>query len=199
AELPVVNGNVESDTARDVLKVAVIDRHKATPKAGVGFVRGFRLKRGALAASTNCDDMNIVVLGASDTEMIRAVRAVADIGGGFAVVDGDNVLYSVPLPIAGCMSDQPWEAVADQSRACDRAAEAIGCEMRAPFMIMSFIGLSVVPDLGLTELGLVDTSTQAFTDVVLGLKGGLVCCRCPSHAHDVHKMMGSTGFRAVEV
>lgn len=199
AELSVVNGNVESDTTRDVLKVAVIDRHKATPKAGVGFVRGFRLKRGALAASTNCDDMNIVVLGASDAEMIRAVRAVADIGGGFAVVDGDKVLYSVPLPIAGCMSDQPWEVVADQSRACDKAAEAIGCEMRAPFMIMSFIGLSVVPDLGLTELGLVDTSTQAFTDVVLGLKGGLVCCRCPSHAHDVHKMMGSTGFRAVEV
>ena len=199
AELAVVNGNVESDTARDVLKVAIIDRHKATPNAGVGFVRGFRLKRGALAASTNCDDMNIVVLGASDGEMMCAVQAVADIGGGFAVVEGDKVLYSVPLPIAGCMSDQPWEVVADQSRACDRAAEAIGCEMRAPFMIMSFIGLSVVPDLGLTELGLVDTSTQAFTDVVLGLKGGLVCCRCPSHAHDVHKMMGSTGFRAVEV
>jgi adenine deaminase len=199
AELTVIGGNVQSDTGRDVLKVAVIDRHKATPNAGVGFVRGFRLKRGALAASTNCDDMNIVVLGATDAEMATAVREVERLGGGFTVVDGNKVLYSVPLPIAGCMSDQPWEVVAEQSRACDRAAETIGCEMHAPFMIMSFIGLSVVPDLGLTELGLVDTSTQGFTDVVLGLKGGLVCCRCPSHAHDVHRLMGATSFRAEEV
>lgn len=199
AEMPVIDGNVQSDTTRDILKVAVIDRHKATPSAGVGFVRGFRLKRGALAASTNCDDMNIVVMGATDAEMMTAINEIKRIGGGFTVVDGEKVLYSVPLPVAGCMSDQPWEVVAEQSRACDRAAESIGCEMHAPFMIMSFIGLSVVPDLGLTELGLIDTAAQGFTDVVLGLKGGLVCCRCPSHAHDVHKLMGTSHFVAEEV
>jgi adenine deaminase len=189
AELPVVEGKVMCDTARDVLKVAIVDRHHATETTGVGFVRGFRLKRGAIAATTNCENQNLVIVGTSDREIASAARAAERIGGGYVVVADGDILGSVPLAIAGCMSDQPWEVVRDLSLACDEAARAIGCEMPAPFLIMSFIGLAGVPDLGLTERGLIETKTQSFTDLVLGMKGGLVCCRCPSHMHDVHRLM----------
>lgn len=189
AEMPVVAGKVACDLERDVLKVAIVDRHHATETIGVGFVRGFRLKRGAIAATTNCENQNLVIVGTSDREIAFAARAAARIGGGYAVVADGEILGSVPLAIAGCMSDQPWEAVRDQSLACDEAARSIGCEMPAPFLIMSFIGLAGVPDLGLTERGLIETKTQTFTDLLLGMKGGLVCCRCPSHMHDVHRLM----------
>lgn len=188
-ELLVVDGKVQCDLARDVLKVAIVDRHHATKTIGVGFVRGFRLKRGALAATTNCENQNLVIVGASDRDIAFAARAVERLGGGYVAVADGEVLGSVPLAVAGCMSDQPWETVRDQSLACEEAARTIGCKMHAPFLIMSFIGLIGVPDLGLTERGLIETRTQSFTDLVLGLKGGLICCRCPSHVHDVHRLM----------
>ena len=189
AEMPVEAGRVLCDVERDVLKVAVVDRHHGLDAVGIGFVRGFRLKRGALAATTNCENQNLVIVGTSDAEMLAAAKAAAAIGGGFVVVADGKLVGQVPLPVAGCMSDQPWEVVRDQSIACDAAAVSIGCEMQAPFMIMSFIGLAGVPDLGLTEKGLIETASQSFMDVVLGEKAGLVCCRCPSHMHMVHKLM----------
>jgi adenine deaminase len=188
-ELPVTDGRVQCDILRDVLKVAVVDRHHATETVGVGFVRGFCLKRGAIAATTNCENQNLVIVGTSDAEIAFAARAAESIGGGYVVVADGEIIGTVPLPVAGCMSDQPWEIVRDQSLLCDEAARSIGCEMPAPFLIMSFIGLAGVPDLGLTERGLIETKTQSFTDLVLGLEGGLVCCRCPSHIHDVHRLM----------
>ena len=199
AELDVVDGIVQCDIERDILKVAIVDRHHATETIGVGFVKGFGLKRGAIAATTNCENQNLVIVGTSDEEMEVATRAIERIGGGYVAVAEGQVLGSVPLAVAGCMSDQPWESVRDQSLACDDAARTIGCTMQAPFLIMSFIGLVGVPDLGLTERGLVETKTQSFTDLVLGLEGGMVCCRCPSHAHEVHRMMDAVGFQAVEV
>ena len=198
-ELPVIEGAVACDLARDVLKVAIVDRHHATRTLGVGFVRGFGLTRGAIAATTNCENQNLVIVGTSDREMAAALEAIRTLGGGYVAVADGQIVGSVPLPVAGCMSDQPWEIVRDQSLACDAAVAALGCTMRAPFLIMSFIGLVGIPDLGLTERGLVETKTQTFTDLVLGLKGGLVCCRCPSHAHDVHRMMDAPRFEAVGV
>jgi adenine deaminase len=198
-ELPVIDGKVQCDTERDVLKVAIVDRHHATKTIGVGFVKGFGLKRGAIAATTNCENQNLVIVGTSDEELAFAARAIEKIGGGYVTVADGKVLGDVPLPVAGCMSDQPWEVVRDQSLACDDATREIGCSMHAPFLIMSFIGLVGVPDLGLTERGLVETKTQSFTDLVLGMQGGLVCCRCPSHAHDVHRAMDPVRFEAAEV
>ena len=194
AALDVVDGLVRPDTTRDVLKVAVVDRHHGTPSAGVGFVKGFGLRRGAIAATTNCENQNLVIVGTSDDDMAFAARAAEAIGGGYVVVADGEVLGTVPLTVAGCMSDQPWEVVRDQSLACDAAARSIGCSMPAPFLIMSFIGLVGVPDLGLTERGLVETKSQSFTPVVLGLEGGLVCCRCPSHLHDIHRRMDPASF-----
>lgn len=191
-ELPVLDGVVQCDPDRDVAKVAIVDRHHATRSVGVGYVRGFGLKRGALAATTNCENQNLVMVGTSDDELAFAATAAREMGGGYVAVADGVVLGSVPLPIAGIMSDLPFEEVAEQSRQLNIVAASLGCEIPAPFMIMAFIGLAGVPDLGLTERGLIETASQSFIDVVLTMQAGTVCCRCPNHAHDVHQFMDST-------
>lgn len=193
AELAVVDGVVQADTERDVVKVAIVDRHHATDTLGMGFVRGFGLRRGALAATTNCENQNLVLLGTSDADLALAAHTAAAIGGGYVAVAEGEVLATCPLPIAGIMSDQPWETVQAQSVAVNEAAGSLGCTIAAPFMIMAFVGLAGVPDLGLTERGLIDVATQAFTDVVLTPLPGQVCCRCPTHAHDVHRLFDPRG------
>jgi adenine deaminase len=188
-QMRVEDGNVMANTETDVLKIAVIDRHHASGSTGIGFVRGFGLRGGAMAATTNCETQNLVVIGASDADMLDAVRAIRQIGGGFVVVSNGQTVASVPLPIAGIMSDQPAEVVLAQSKVANQAAFDHGCRVRSPFMIMSFVGLAGVPDLGLTEKGLVETASQELMPVVLTMQAQRVCCRCPSHAHDVHRMM----------
>ncbi|KAH7346670.1 adenine deaminase C-terminal domain-containing protein [Rhexocercosporidium sp. MPI-PUGE-AT-0058] len=150
-------------------------------------------------------NQNLVVIGTSDREIAGAVRSIEILGGGFAVVLDGKVLSSVQLDAAGCMASRTWESVRDDFIACDEAATRLGCKIKSPFMIMSFVGLIAVPDLGLTELGLVDCKTQGLMDVVLGddLEAKMVidagqrapvrvCCRCPSHAHDIRKIMDIT-------
>jgi adenine deaminase len=199
AELDVASGGVRCDTERDVLKVAIVDRHHASKTIGVGFVRGFQLRKGALAATTNCENQNLVMVGVTDRDLADAARAIKEIGGGYVAVADGKVLASVPLPIAGIMSDQPWETVREQSIKANKAAASLGCAIHSPFMIMAFIGLAGVPDLGLTEKGLIDTASQSFTDLVLGMRAGMVCCRCPDHIHDVHRLMDPSSFRAEPV
>jgi len=195
-ELPVAGGVVRCDPARDILKVAIVDRHHGSRTLGLGFVRGFGLQRGAIAASTNCQNQNLAMVGVSDAELAHAARVVRDLGGGLAVVAGGQVRATVALPIAGCASPEPWEAVCAASRAADAAARSLGCTIQAPFLIMSFIGLAGVPDLGLTERGLIETASQQFIDVVLKTRAGTVCCRCPSHGQLVHRLMDPGRFRS---
>jgi adenine deaminase len=190
-ELPVVEGNAVADPKRDVLKVAVVDRHHASDHLGLGFVRGFGLRSGAIAISTNCTNQNVVVVGASDADMAAAVASLRRLDGGVVVVDHGATVASMPLPLAGIMSDQPWEAARDQLRAAEAAAATLGCPVPSPFMILSFIGLAGIPDLGLTELGLVETATQTFTPVTLGHERTALSCRCPSHVYAVHHLMDS--------
>jgi adenine deaminase len=117
--------------------------------------------------------------------------------GGVVVVDGGATVAAMPLPLAGIMSDQPWEVARDQLRGAEAAAAGLGCTVRSPFMILSFIGLAGIPDLGLTELGLVETATQAFAPVTLGHDRTALACRCPSHVYAVHHLMDpeTTGVR----
>ena len=175
-ELPVVDGNVEPDPSIDIAKISVVDRHHSTGSNACGFVRGFTLKAGALASSTNCENQNMVVVGTSNEEMACAANALRELGGGYVAVREGKVLASLPLPVAGIMSDLPWEEVLKGSDAVNAAALELGCEMPSPFMIMAFVGLAGVPDYGLTEKGLIDAPTQEFIPVV-------VCCRCPQHIH----------------
>jgi adenine deaminase len=166
-DLPVDQGQVVPDPSIDVAKIAILDRHHASAEAGIGFVRGFGLTGGALAATTNCDNGNIVVVGTSDRELWAAARALEELGGGYVAVADGKVVAELPLPIGGVVSDQPWETVLAQSQAVNQAARKLGCEIHAPFMIIAFVGLNGVPDYGLTERGLIDVPSQQLIDVVI--------------------------------
>jgi adenine deaminase len=147
---------VEEYPAEDVAKVAVIERHLGTGRIGLGLVRGFGLRSGALASTIAHDAHNIVVVGVDDDDMARAVARLAEIGGGELVVEGRGVRAELPLPIAGLLSDAPLDVVLERSRACVEAARALGCELPSPFQTMSFLALSVIPSLKITDRGLVD-------------------------------------------
>jgi adenine deaminase len=156
-EEPLVrSGEAIADPARDLAKIAVVERHLGTGRIGRGFVKGFGLERGALGTTLSHDAHNLVVVGMSDAAMAYAVRRLANIGGGIVVVDGAEVLAELPLPVAGILSDAPLDEVVERSHAVVAAAERLGCSIDAPFQLMAFLALSVIPSLKLTDRGLVD-------------------------------------------
>lgn len=152
----VESGLIVADAARDVLKLAVIERHNGTGNIGLGFVHGFGFKEGALASTVGHDSHNLAVVGAGDGDMLVAARALEASGGGQCVARGGKVLALLPLPIAGLMSDRPAEEVIRQQKLLLEASRAIGCPHADPFMPLSFLPLPVIPKLKLTDMGLVD-------------------------------------------
>jgi adenine deaminase len=156
-EEPRVDGaRALSDPERDLLKIAVVERHLGTGRIGLGFVRGFGLRSGALASTVAHDAHNVVVVGVKDDDMLRAVRRLADTGGGVVVVDQGIVKAELKLPIAGLLSDASLDEVIAHSQACVDAARALGCRLPSPFQTMAFLALSVIPSLKITDRGLVD-------------------------------------------
>jgi adenine deaminase len=155
-EPAVADGAAVADAGRDLAKVAVIERHLGTGRVGLGFVRGFGLRRGAIASTFAHDAHNLVVVGMSDPEMARAVARVVELGGGLVVVDGERVTAELPLPIAGLMSDLPLAEVIAASEATVAAVHALGSAVEAPFQSLAFLALSVIPSLKITDRGLVD-------------------------------------------
>ena len=153
-----IDGWVTSDVKADILKLSVVERHRASGRIGLGLVKGFGLKRGAIASSVAHDSHNVIVVGVSDEEIFRAVEVVRDMGGGLAVVRGNETLAKTPLEIAGLMSRQPLKILATQLRAVREAAYGIGCILKEPFMSLSFLALPVIPELKLTDRGLVDVN-----------------------------------------
>jgi adenine deaminase len=149
-------GEALADPERDLAKVAVIERHLGTGRIGLGFVRGFGLRRGALGSTLSHDAHNAVIVGMDDTSMAYAVRRLANIGGGIVVVDGARVLAELPLPVAGILSDAPLAEVVAASEAVVAAARELGSEVEAPFQSLAFLALSVIPALKITDRGLVD-------------------------------------------
>lgn len=152
----ILDGRVVSDLDRDILKMAVVERHRATGNMGLGLVQGFGLASGALATSVAHDSHNIVVVGASDEEMLAAVLAVKQMGGGLVAVENGEVRASLPLPVAGLLSEGYMRDVAEGISECIDAAHALGCRLADPFMTLSFLCLPVIPELKLTDRGLVD-------------------------------------------
>jgi adenine deaminase len=150
------DGRAISDPSRDMLKLAVIERHTHSGRMGLGFIRGFGLKQGALAASVAHDSHNLIVVGVEDEDMKAAAGAVIEMGGGFAAAAGGKVRAKVPLPIAGLMSELPVAAVRRQMDEIIQAARQMGCGLSDPFMALSFVSLPVIPELKLTDHGLVD-------------------------------------------
>ncbi len=164
-EVPIRQGLAHADPQRDILKMAVIERHMHSGRVGKGFIHGIGLKRGALASSVAHDHHNIVVIGADDTSMMTAARRVADLGGGLVAADGDRVLAEVPLPLAGLMSKEPMPVIREQVDQVIQAAHHLGSPLHDPFMGMSFMALEVIPSLKLTDQGLVDVDAFQFTSL----------------------------------
>ena len=151
-----------TDPAVDIARIAVVERHKATGRIGLGYVSGYGMTKGAIASTVAHDAHNIMVVGSRDasgpSDMSVAIARVAEIGGGQVVVVDGKVVAEVALPVCGLISDEPLEVVAGQMEAVVDAAHAIGITLDAPFMSLSFLGLSVIPDLRITDLGLIDVN-----------------------------------------
>jgi adenine deaminase len=153
---PVRDGRLVADPLQDLLKLAVVERHRGTGNLGLGLVQGFGLRRGALASSVAHDSHNIVVVGADEADMLAAVQHLVALGGGLAAVADGQVLADLALPIAGLMSPRPLKEVAGAYGALKEAYRALGGNLQDPFMALSFLALPVIPALKLTDLGLVD-------------------------------------------
>jgi adenine deaminase len=161
----VSDGQIISDTERDILKLVVVERHQATGNVGVGFVRGFGLQRGALASTVANDAHNVVVIGTNDTDIMAAIHALEEMRGGQVAVADGNIEAALPLPIAGLVSDQPLEIVMERIATLNAAAHSLGCKLAAPFMSLSFLSLSPIPALKLTDQGLVDAVNMKLTSL----------------------------------
>jgi adenine deaminase len=152
------DGLAVADAERDVAKIVVVERHLGTGRHAVGFVRGFGLRRGAIASTVAHDAHNIVCVGVDDGDMARAITRLAELGGGMVVVEERGVRAELPLPVAGLLSDQPLGTVLEQSAALAEAVRVLGCSIEAPFHAMGFLALSVIPALKITDHGLVDVN-----------------------------------------
>ena len=158
-EITVKNNQAVSDTSKDLLKMAVVERHSGSGNIGKGIVKGFGLKNGALASSVAHDSHNIIVVGTTDEDMRAALEAVVKMGGGLAAVSDTRVRAELALPIAGLMSLEPVQHVRDQLDKLIGEAHDMGTSLKDPFMTLSFLALPVIPELKLTDIGLVDVNT----------------------------------------
>ncbi len=155
-DAPVRDGEIVADVERDLLKLVVIERHHASGRVGLGLVKGFGLKKGALASSVAHDAHNLVIAGTNDSDILRAAHVLKEMGGGFACIVDGVIRASVPLPLGGLVSPLPAHALVQQLRALDAAAAELGCTLEHPCMTLSFLSLSVIPALKLTDQGLID-------------------------------------------
>jgi adenine deaminase len=167
-EPAVRDGSIVAEPSRDLIKIAVVERHHASGRVGIGFATDVGLKQGAFASTVAHDAHNIVVLGVDDTDMAACVTRLAEIGGGIVIADGGRVVEELALPIAGLMSDRPLAEVHERLRSMEGRLKSMGVGMASPFMTLSFLALSVIPELKITDRGLVDVGR--FQLVPLGIE-----------------------------
>lgn len=166
--LPVIDGKLESDIGQDVLKTFVFERHHETGKFGCGFVKGFGIKRGAMASTVAHDAHNLLAVGTNDDDMALAANTLIECGGGMVVVADGEILGLVELPIAGLMDALSADKLSEKVHGMEKAWAAIGCTMPSPFMTMALIPLACLPELRLTNRGLVDCTTFQFAPLMIG-------------------------------
>ena len=164
-KLPVTNHKIQLDPNQDILKVTVFERHKYTGSKGFGFVKGFQIKQGALASTVAHDAHNLLVAGTNDEDMAFAANTLVESGGGMVVVKDGEILAHIALPIAGLMSEKPVEEMAKLVEKLDNAWKIIGCPHVSPYMTMALLNLACLPQLRLTNRGLVDCTTFQFVDL----------------------------------
>ena len=156
ARVKVINGAITPDTSRDILKLVVVERHKATGNIGLGLVSGFGLRKGALASSIAHDSHNVIAVGTSDEDIFTAIKEIERLQGGLVAAAGGKVLASLPLPIAGLLSDQPLEVVVSKLEGLEKIAAELGTRLISPFATLSFLALPVIPEIRLTDRGVVE-------------------------------------------
>lgn len=164
-KINVVDGYAESNIEDDLLKILVFERHKATGNIGKCFVKGFGLKSGAIASTVAHDSHNMIVVGTNDADMEMAAVELVKSQGGKVVINNGEVIAKLPLPIAGLMSDQHFEVVLKQCKELQDGVKKIGCPLDDPFMTMAFLSLSVIPDIKITDKGVVDVYKSEFIDI----------------------------------
>jgi adenine deaminase len=162
------NGHLIADPARDLAKLVVLERHRANGEVARGFVKGFGLSAGAMASSVAHDAHNLIIVGVSDADMLAAAVRIVKLHGGLVVVRDGEVLAELALPIAGLVSDEPAEKVAEKLTRLTSAARQLGCPLEQPFMALSFLSLSVIGKLKLTNQGLIDVERFRPIDLVAG-------------------------------
>ncbi|MBM4308366.1 MAG: adenine deaminase [Deltaproteobacteria bacterium] len=146
------------DLRQDILKILVVERHHATGNIGIGFVQGFGLKKGAIGSTVAHDSHNLVIVGTNDQDMLKVVETIKKMGGGLAVVSEGKVMADLPLPIAGLMAEVSVPEVHRSLEKLHRAAKSLGCQLSDPFITLSFLSLPVIPELKITDKGLVDVN-----------------------------------------
>ena len=150
------NNQIIPNTEDDILKLVVVERHKATGNIGIGLVKGFGLKKGALASSVAHDSHNIVAVGTEDSEIYAAIKEIERIKGGLVVCIDGKVAASLPLPVAGLLSPEPLNRVVEKFTKLETVASTLGDVPAAPFALLSFLALPVIPELRLSDRGLID-------------------------------------------
>ncbi|MBR6162951.1 adenine deaminase [bacterium] len=165
SKIKVKNNFAEVNIENDILKIMVFERHRATGNIGKGFIKGFGLKSGAIASTVAHDSHNMIVIGTNDADMKAAAIELEKSQGGKVVVDKGKVISILPLPIAGLMSDKPFETVLKECDELKNGVKQLGCELDDPFMTMAFLSLSVIPSLKITDKGLFDVDALEFVDI----------------------------------
>ena len=165
AKVNIVNGCAEPNLNDDILKICVIERHRASGNIGCGFVRGFGLKSGAMASTVAHDSHNMVIVGTNDEDMYRAAVRLIKLQGGKVVINNGEVMAELPLPIAGLISDKDYGYVIEHCDELNKAAASLGCTLSDPFMAMGFLSLPVIPEIKITDKGVFDTEKFDFIDI----------------------------------
>ncbi|HID20129.1 MAG TPA: hypothetical protein EYP28_04230 [Methanophagales archaeon] len=155
------------EIARDILEISVLERHHYSGNIGLGFVKGFGLKTGAVASTIAHDSHNIVVIGTNEEDMALACNRLKAIGGGIVLCNGNEVTSELELPIAGLMSDKELDYVIIKQKELGDNISVMGCKLPAPFIAMSFLALPVIPKLKITDKGLVDVEKRKIVSVFL--------------------------------
>ena len=165
-EMTAENGELKADTTRDIMKACVFERHHGTGNVGKGFISGFGIKEGALAQSVAHDAHNLLVVGTNDNDMALAVNTLIDCGGGLVAVKNGKIIGLVELPVAGLMNDVSVEEAEENVKGLEKAWKELGCALPSPFMTMSIVSLACLPEIRITDKGLVDCRTFKFLDLI---------------------------------
>ena len=163
--MPVTKGQILPQPEQDILKMVCVDRHKASGNVGLGFVRGFNLQDGAIGSSVSHDHHNIVVVGTNDPDIMSVIKTIQEMRGGFVSVRGGRVIGKSELPLFGLMSLLPPDELSQEMEHLNGTARELGCKLQGPFMTLSFVSLPTVPELGLTDKGLVDVANHQLVDL----------------------------------